>query len=171
LTASQRGLSGTNSAPRKKTSDGAVTAVNIQRQPNCPFHDWRIASAVAPAGTLSAISQLTICAARIPTTMVSWFMDTRRPRHGAGLTSAMYTGETLEAIPIATPPAMRQTTKNANVGAHPVSTEETAKIAAEAIRRILRPKRSAAAPATSEPSRHPSNAQLLAQPISRAEVS
>ena len=152
-------------------SDGAVTAVNIQRQPNCPFHDWRMVSAVASAGTLSAISQLTICAARIPTTMVNWFMDTRRPRDGAGLTSAMYTGDTLDAMPMATPPAIRQTTNRVKVGAHPVSTEEIAKIAAEAISRILRPKRSAAAPATSEPSRQPSNAQLLAQPISRAEVS
>ena len=83
----------------------------------------------------------------------------------------MYTGDTLDAIPMATPPAIRQTTKSAKVGAHPVSTEETAKIAAEAIRRILRPKRSAAAPAATEPSRHPSSAQLLAQPIWRAEVS
>jgi hypothetical protein len=103
--------------------------------------------------------------------MVNWFMDTSRPRHGAGLTSAMYTGETLDAIPMAIPPAMRQMTNSANAGAQPVSTEEMAKIAAEAIKRILRPKRSAAAPAISEPSRHPSSAQLLAQPISRDELS
>ena len=96
--------------------------------------------------------------------MVNWFMDTRRPRHGAGLTSAIYTGDTLDAIPMATPPAIRQTTNSVNVGAHPVSTEESAKIAAEAINSTLRPKRSAAAPATSEPNRHPNNAQLLAHP-------
>ena len=39
--------------------------------PYCPFHDLRIISAVAPSGTFSAISQLTICAANIPTTIVN----------------------------------------------------------------------------------------------------
>ena len=78
-----------NSAPAKKTTEGTATAVNIQRQPSWPFHDWRIISAVAPSGTFCAISQLTICAARMPTTMVSWLSDTMRPRSSAGLTSAM----------------------------------------------------------------------------------
>ena len=133
----------------KKMSDGAVTAVNIQRQPNCQFQDWRIISVVAPEGTASAISQLTICAARIPTTIVIWFIDTRRPRHGAGLTSAMYTGETLDAIPMATPPVIRHMTNAVNVEAHPVSTEETANSTAEVINSFLRPNRSAAAPANS----------------------
>ena len=43
-------------------------------------------------------------------TMVNWFSETRRPRHSAGLTSAMYMGETLDAMPMAEPPAIRQTT-------------------------------------------------------------
>src|SRR5207248_920454 len=68
---SQRGLSGINIAAKKKIKEGTATAVNIHRQPYCPFHDWRINSAVAPLGTGSAISQLTICAAKIPTTMVN----------------------------------------------------------------------------------------------------
>jgi hypothetical protein len=98
-------------------------------------------------------------------------MDTRRPRHGAGLISAMYTGDTLDAIPMATPPVIRQTTNAVNVEAHPVRTEENANSTAEAINSFLRPNRSAPAPANSDPSKHPSNAQLLAQPICCSEPS
>ena len=48
-----------------------------------------------------------------------------------------------EAIPIATPPQMRQNTNQPKVGAHPVKTEETANRNAERISSFLRPKRSA----------------------------
>ena len=90
--ASQRGLSGINRVPRKNTTAGTTTAVNIQRHPRCPFQDMRIKAAVAPSETLSAISQLTICAPRMPTTIVSWLTVTSLPRQAAGLTSAMYVG-------------------------------------------------------------------------------
>ena len=67
----QRGLSGTKNALTKKTTEGTETAVNIHRQPSWPFQDSRIIWSVAPSGTGCAISQLTICAPRIPTTMVN----------------------------------------------------------------------------------------------------
>ncbi len=85
---SQRGLSGTRNEARKKISDGTATAVNIQRQPTCPTQDSRMASAVAPIDG-PAIFRLMICAARMPMTMVSWLSVTRRPRHAAGLISAI----------------------------------------------------------------------------------
>ena len=44
---------------------------------------------MAPEGTASAISQLRIWAARIATTIVSWLIDTNRPRISGGVTSAM----------------------------------------------------------------------------------
>src|SRR5258708_39869977 len=100
-----------NQALSKYTSDGAATAVNIQRHPSWPFQDRRMVSADAPSGTVCAIDQLTICAARIPTTMASWFSETRRPRHWAGLISAIYIGDRLDAMPMATPPTIRQATK------------------------------------------------------------
>jgi len=75
--------------------EGTETAVNIQRHPCCPFQESRIMSAEASSGTRSAMSQFTICAAKIPMTIVNWLSETSRPRQGAGLTSAMYVGETL----------------------------------------------------------------------------
>ena len=68
---SQRGLSGTKNALTKKITEGTATAVNIHRQPNWPFHESRIIWSVADSGTGCAISQLTICAPKIPTTMVN----------------------------------------------------------------------------------------------------
>ena len=44
-------------------------------------------------------------------TMVSWLIDTSRPRTAAGATSAMYIGERFDARPMATPPSIRQATK------------------------------------------------------------
>src|ERR1017187_7356318 len=95
-------------------------------------------------------------------------MATRRPRQGAGLTSAMYVGDKLEATPMATPPAIRQVTKRLKVFDQPVRTEEIAKRSAAAISIFFRPMRSLSAPEVIDPSKHPSSAQLLAQPISCA---
>ena len=44
---------------------------NIQRHPICPFHEAQISAGVKSAGIGSAISQLAICAPRIPNTIVS----------------------------------------------------------------------------------------------------
>ena len=88
----------------------------------------------------------------------------------AGATSAMYIGERFEAMPMATPPAIRQTTNQRKVDAHPVRTDETANSSAETSRSFLRPNLSLAPPAISEPSRQPSKAQPLAQPT-RASLS
>ena len=46
----------------------------------------------ARAAPVSAIRQLTNCAARMPITMVSWLIATSRPRICAGAISAMYIG-------------------------------------------------------------------------------
>ena len=116
------------------------------------------------------MNQLTICAPRMPITMVSWLTATSRPRRWAGAISAMYIGDRFDAIPMATPPAIRQTTNTAKEPAHPVSTDETAKRSAAARSSFLRPNRSLSAPVTSEPTRQPSSAQVFAHPISAAVV-
>src|SRR5450432_2053454 len=107
----------------------------------------------------------------MPMTIVNWLSETRRPRHSAGLISAIYMGETLEASPMAEPPTILQKTNPVKVCAQPVKTEETANRKADRIRVFLRPKRSVKRPEASEPTRQPSRAQLLAQPMSCLLVS
>ena len=149
----------------KNASEGTVTAVNIQRQPYWPFQDWRIISAVASSATGWAMSQLTTCAPSTPSTMVSWFTATKRPRKWAGAISAMYIGERFDAIPMATPPRMRHTTNQVKLGAQPVRADETANKAAETSSNFFRPNLSLSPPETTEPNRQPTSAQLLAQPL------
>jgi hypothetical protein len=82
----------------------------------------------------------------------------------------MYIGDRFDAMPMATPPAIRQMTNATNEPAHPVSTDETAKRSAAASKSDFRPNRSLSAPVTSDPIRQPSSAQELAHPTSAAVV-
>ncbi len=163
---SQRGLSGTNNMPRKKTSAGPAVNPNIQRHPCCPNHEVRMNSSLAPCGRLCESRQLMICASNAPVVMVSWLIETNLPRNRAGAISAMYMGERFDASPMATPPKIRQPTKTKRVGASPLPMEVTPKSKAEKINSFLRPQRSLRAPAASAPARQPTNAQLLAHPTS-----
>ena len=65
---------------------------------------------------------------------------------------------------MATPPVIRQNTKALKLNAQPVKSDETANRIADRINNLLRPNLSLSAPEMREPSRHPSNAQLFAQP-------
>ena len=109
---SQRGLSGMSKAPTKNSSEGAATAVNIQRQPLARSRparvDRRVGTRVRHFDRQSTSSPP--APPRMPITIVSWLMATSRPRWWAGATSAMYIGDRFDAMPIATPPRMRQTT-------------------------------------------------------------
>ena len=96
--ASQRGLSGMKNTRIRKASAGNAPAQNIQRHPIWQFH---VSMVLWITG--SAISQLVICAARMPMTIVSWLSDTSLPRICVGATSAMYIGDRPDAIPIPTP--------------------------------------------------------------------
>ena len=146
--------------------------MNIQRHPYATFHAARAASTSAASGNGSLVAsvQLTICAARIPITIVSWLTATSRPRRWAGAISAMYIGDRLDAMPMATPPAMRQVTKAVNEPAQPVSADDPANSRDDASSSALRPNRSLRAPVAIEPSRHPTSAQEFAHPISAAVV-
>ena len=92
-------------------------------------------------------------------------MATRRPRRAGGAISEMYIGEMLEARPMLIPPRMRQVTNAGKLCAKAIPREENTKFAAARIRSGLRPKRSLSAPEASAPARHPSSAQLCAQPV------
>ena len=91
-------------------------------------------------------------------------MDTRRPRIPAGATSEIYIGERFEASPIAVPPMIRHRTKQRKFGARAFPSDVTTKIMAEIVSSHLRPNRSLKAPAPMAPNKHPTSAQLLAQP-------
>ncbi len=110
------------------------------------------------------------CASRIPTTIVSWLIDTSRPRNCAGATSAMYMGDRFDARPMATPPSIRHATKMVKSGASAFPIEVPAKRKAEKISSRLRPNLSLIAPATSAPTRQPMSAQLFAHPDCAALV-
>ena len=80
----------------------------------------------------------------------------------------MYIGDRFDAMPIATPPAIRHVTNAGNDPAQPVSTDDPAKSSAAAISSFFRPNRSLSAPVTSEPIRQPTSAHEFAQPTSAA---
>ena len=137
--ASQRGLSGIKQVSNKKIAAGNAAPQNIQRHPICPFHEAQISAEVKSAGIGSAISQLVICAPRIPSTMVNWFNETSLPRTEVGATSAIYIGDNPEAIPIPIPPKKRATKNQLNVEKAPVAYAEEKKINAEINKSGLRP--------------------------------
>ncbi len=102
--ARNRGLSGTKNISTKKSTAGKSSAQNIQRHPCCTFQELRFSCWLTIAATGSAIHKFITWAAKIPTTMVNWLMETSLPRHSAGETSAIYRGDKVEASPIPIPP-------------------------------------------------------------------
>jgi hypothetical protein len=85
----------------KYSKAGAAHTQNIHLHPVCTFQDKRKFS-VEIIGL--AINQLTICADRMPNTVVNWFMETNLPLMAAGEISEIYMGDMVDAIPIAIPP-------------------------------------------------------------------
>ena len=108
--------------------------------------------------------QLTICAPNIPSTIVSWFIDTILPLVSEGETSAIYIGESPDAMPMATPPINRAIRNGVKLSTAPVIYAEIRNINAENTSYGLLPKRSAKNPETIAPIRHPAIAILIAKP-------
>ena len=131
---------------------------HIHRQPSATFHE---------GSWVPAMRQFTICAARIPMTIVNWLSVTNLPLIAAGATSAMYIGLRHDAMPMAIPPMKRAVKNGAKLLNAPVPIEDTTKMKADRIKSGLRPYRSAREPAVSAPSIHPASAMLVARPIRR----
>ena len=148
----------------RKRADGTAVIPNIQRQPWVPNHEVRMNASVAPTGRWRTRHQLMNWATRIPTTIVSWLIETSLPRDWAGAISEMYIGARLEARPIATPPSIRHSMKALKDWARALPMEVTAKRSAERMRSRFLPKRSLRPPAATAPTRQPIRAQLFAQP-------
>ena len=101
-------------------------------------------------------------------TMVSWLIETSRPRRCGGETSAIYIGERFDARPMATPPSIRHATNTVKVCASAMPMEVTANNSAASASSRFRPCRSLNAPAPSAPNKQPISAQLFAQPDNAA---
>ena len=148
----------------RKSAAGNVSAQNIQRQPHSTFHAWFSATAVSRAK-----SMFTICADRMPSTMVIWLRLTMRPRICGGLTSAIYIGDKAEATPMPTPPTKRAMLNRVKSLKRPVPMADTVNSTAAVVSSGLRPYLSAAAPATIAPTRQPTNAVDMATPCNNGE--
>ena len=118
----------------RKRAAGRVSAQNIQRHPHSTFHAWLAATLVSFASTM-----FTICADRMPSTMVIWFRLTIRPRISAGLTSAIYIGARADATPMPTPPMNRAILNKVKSLNRPVAMADTVNSTALVISSGLRP--------------------------------
>ena len=89
---SQRGLYGMTAIPTASIRPGTAPRPSIQRQLSAPMP-------LSP--------KLTMYAARIPDTIMSWLNDTSPPRMRFGESSARYIGETNDAVPTERPSTNR----------------------------------------------------------------
>ena len=105
----------------------------------------------------------------MPITMVIWFSDTNLPRMAEGDTSAMYIGESPEAMPMPIPPKKRATRKAPKALNPPVIRAETKKMTAETMSSFLRPIWSASQPQVQAPIIQPIRAMDMASPCSLTE--
>jgi hypothetical protein len=126
----------------KKSSDGTAVKPNIQRQPSLP--EPRVADEFIrrrrDVADVRTSDQLMTCASKMPTTMVSWLMETSLPRICAGATSAIYMGERFDASPMATPPKHPPADEDGKVAsASALPSEVTANRNADRISSRLRP--------------------------------
>ena len=128
------GLSGIKKLITKNSAAGTVSAQNIQRHPHSTFHAMFSATLVSLASSI-----LTICAPRIPSTMVIWFRLTIRPRISVGLTSAIYIGDKADATPMPTPPIKRAILNREKSLKRPVPTADKVNSTAAVVKRGFRP--------------------------------
>ena len=158
------GDSGITKLITKNNAAGSVSAQNIQRQPHSTSHARFSATVVSLAS-----SMFTICAPRMPSTIVIWFSDTIRPRISAGLTSAIYIGARADATPMPTPPMNRAILNKVKSLNSPVPMADTVNSSADSISSGFRPYLSAAPPATIAPARQPIRAVVIATPCNSGE--
>jgi hypothetical protein len=108
---------------------------------------------------------LTSEVAASPTTMAIWFTATIRPRMCAGVTSAMYMGVEMEAMPMPTPPRIRNAMKTQISRGSAVPMAEAKNIAADRSSAGLRPNLSERGPTSRTPAAQPMSTQPEAQPF------
>ena len=102
--------------------------------------------------------------------MANWLRVTILPRMGAGVISAMYIGEMIDAEPIPSPPRILKATNVPSVGASAVPSELAKKQMAEATRALFRPILSLTKPALPAPTAHPSKTDEEVHPSSAGVI-
>src|SRR5687768_9265696 len=95
-------------------------------------------------------------------------MATLRPRMDDGEISAMYMGDSIEAIPTPIPAINRMSEKMDNPGARAMPREDRAKMPAAIINPGRRPRRSANEPATKHPTIQPNAKVPVRKPSHQA---
>ena len=100
--------------------------------------------------------------------MAIWFTATIRPRICAGVTSAMYMGVEIDAMPMPTPPRMRKRMKTEMVPGSAVPIAEAKNMAAERSSAGRRPNRSERGPTSSTPAAQPMSTHPEAHPFMKS---
>src|SRR5579883_3568221 len=95
--------------------------------------------------------------------MASWFSEISSPRFAAGAISAIYTGVSTDASPMASPPASRPKEKTTTPPASAATKVESANSIAETSSNGLLPMRSPTRLAPAAPSKHPSKSALRSE--------
>ena len=107
----------------------------------------------------------------MPSIIANWFMETILPRILAGLISAIYIGEVIDAAPTPTPPIILKIINSVRVLGKAVPKAEIRKKKAEMISVFFLPSLSLNMPAIETPIMQPIRAQLAAQPLAAADKS
>src|SRR5687767_14102695 len=100
----------------------------------------------------------------IPITTASWFRLTILPLSFAGEISAIYIGDSSEAMPTANPAKKRAVIKNVMEVAAAISRDETVNTSAAIINETLLPKRSEDLPAYTQPAMQPNANEAVVNP-------
>lgn len=100
----------------------------------------------------------------MPSTTLNWVMATIRPRYRAGEISAVYSGDTTDAPPTASPPSQRKNRNDHQSQANAQPTAETKYSTPNQASVPRRPRASAGQPAPSEPMIVPISALATVKP-------
>src|SRR4030042_279026 len=105
----------------------------------------------------------------MPTTMFNWLTATSRPRRRAGAISVMYTGDTTDAPPTATPPIQRKNSSAYQSQAKAQPTADTKYRTANTVNTGRRPHQSEGRPTNRAPNNVPISALATVQPFMLSE--
>ena len=104
----------------------------------------------------------------MPSTILNWKKQTKRPRHLAGEISAMYIGPTTEDAPTARPPMKRKNIKAYQLTMAPLKTAEIRYRMPMTMSERLRPYFSAGFPQNSAPMIVPIRAVAIVKPWAKS---
>ena len=117
---------------------------------------------------VGANKELTRYASSWPTTIISVFRETMRPRTAAGTFSAIYIGTTIETAPTATPKKVRAVASSATDPANAHQMEPAQKITPLTSRVMRLPHQSATRPPSNAPMAAPTSSMAVTRPSSAA---